>query len=93
MRVVKVGMNGCIPCRMMGAMLTQMVNKHPELNIQIEEYNLSEKQLPGDFPVKVTSVPTILIYRDADPIVVVGMKTPSVFEKILLGELHDSRNC
>jgi len=84
MRVVKVGMDGCTPCKLMGYILTQTINKHPELNIQVEEYNLSNVQLPSDFPVRVTSVPTILIYRETEPIVVVGMKTLSVFEKLML---------
>ena len=83
-RIVKLGADWCVPCRMMKPSILKLQEKYSEnSNIQIEDINIEENsELAKEHGVR--SIPTTLIFKD-DKLVdkKVGSLTFEILENII----------
>ncbi len=69
----------CGPCRMLGPVIDQLAEKHPE--VKISKVNVEEQQeLAGAF--QVSSIPVVYFIKDGQVIdKIVGVNPPTVYEE------------
>lgn len=69
----------CGPCRMLGPVIDQLAEKHPE--VKIAKVNVEEQQeLAGAF--QVSSIPVVYFIKNGQVVeAVVGVNPPTVYEE------------